>query len=89
MGAADCRHAPCKAPAVDVEHRQRPEIDGIAGELVVDDLAQRVQIAAAMMVERALGIACRARRIVQRDRIELVVGPLGLVAGIAAPENSS
>ena len=26
MRAADCSHAPGKAPAVDVEHRQRPEI---------------------------------------------------------------
>ena len=75
MRAADRGHRPGKAPAVDVEHRQRPQIDGIAVEAMVDDLAQGVEVGSAMVIQRTLRLAGRPGRVVQRDRLELVVRP--------------
>ena len=43
VGAAGGGDRPRKAPAVAVEQRQRPQEDGVALELVGDDLAQGVE----------------------------------------------
>ena len=52
------RDRPGKAPAVAVEHRQRPEIDGMLRHRPHQDIPERVQIGAAMVIDHALGIAC-------------------------------
>ena len=85
VGACQRGDGPCEAPAVAMEHRQRPEIDGVARHAPVDDVRQRVEIRAAMMIDHALGIAGGAGRVVERDRVPFVggVGPfeIGIAAG--------
>ena len=63
---------PGEAPAVAMEHRQRPEIDGMAAHVGGEDIADGQQIRAAMVVDDALGIAGRARRVVERDGVPFV-----------------
>ncbi len=74
MGAGDERDRPGEAPAVAVEHRQRPEIDRMAAHLPGEDVRGRQQIGAAVVIDHALGVAGRAGGVVQRDRIPLVGG---------------
>ena len=85
MRAGDDRQRPRKAPAVAVEHRQRPQIDRVLLHAAGNHVADREQIGAAMMVDDALRIAGRARSVVERDSIPLVVrhppGEIG-VAGV-------
>ncbi len=73
MGAGDDRERPRKAPAVAVEHRQRPQIDRVLAHGAGDDIGQRQQISAAMMIDHAFGVAGCARRIIERDRIPFVL----------------
>ena len=76
---------PGEAPAVAVEHRQRPEVGALGREPGHDDLGERVQVRAAVRVDDALGRPRRARRVVDRDRLLLVLeparGPLGRARG--------
>ena len=65
-------HRPREAPAVAVEHRQRPQVDRVVAELGLDHLAERVQVRAAVRVDDALRAAGRARGVVDRDRLLLV-----------------
>ena len=65
---------PGKTPAVAVEHRQRPEIDRMLAETAGQDIADGVEIGAAMMGDDALGIAGRARGVGQRDGVPFVAG---------------
>src|SRR5690349_13635873 len=53
----DC---PGKAPTVTMEHRQRPEVDAIAGEANLQGFAQSIEIGATMAVHNAFGTARRA-----------------------------
>ena len=48
---------PGKAPAVAMKHRQRPEIHGVPAHVGGDDVSDREQIRAAMVIDDALGIA--------------------------------
>ena len=73
VAPADRGDAPGRAPAVAVEHRQRPEVHGARAVLRVDHLAQRVEVGAAVGVDDALGPAGRARGVVDRDRVQLVL----------------
>ena len=76
VGAADRRDRPRRAPAVAVEHRQRPEVDALGREHGVHDLAERVQVRTAVVVHHALGAPGRPRGVVDRDGGVLVVdGP--------------
>ena len=86
MGAGDHRDRPRKAPAVAVEHRQRPQIDGVLAHVAGEDVADREQVGAAVMIDDALGIAGGAGRVVEADRVPLVVGHLPGEGGIAAFE---
>ena len=70
--AADGRHRPRVAPAVAVEHRQRPEVDAVGGHARLQQLAQAVEIGAAVGVEDALGTAGRAGGVIDGDRLVLV-----------------
>ena len=72
MGAGDDRDRPGEAPAVAVEHRQRPEIDRMAAEIAGDDIGGREQVGAAVVIDHALGIAGGAGGVVQRDGVPFV-----------------
>ena len=54
VGAADGGHGPGGAPAVAVEHGQRPQVDRLGGVVGVDDLAHRVEIGAPVRIQNAL-----------------------------------
>src|SRR5439155_16996168 len=73
VGARDRRHRPREAPAVAVEHRQRPEVVGVEAHPRLDDLAHRVDPGTAMRVHDALGPAGRARSVVDGDGFLLVL----------------
>ena len=65
-------HRPGEAPAVAVEHRQRPQVDRArcrAGRARTS--RERVQVGAAVGVHDALGPAGRAARVVDADRVVL------------------
>ena len=83
IDAGGGRDGPGKAPAVAVEHRQRPEIDRMLAEIARQDVADGVEIGAAVMGDDALGIARGARGVAQRDRVPFVVGQPCDEAGIA------
>ncbi len=76
-------HRPREAPAVAVEHRQRPQVHRVPRHAPVDDVRQRVEIRAAVMVDDALRVAGGAGRVVERDRVPLVRRVLPGVLGIA------
>ena len=76
-------HRPREAPAVAVEHRQRPQVHRMPRHAPVDDVRQRIQVRAAMVIDDALRIAGRAGRVVERDRIPFVGGRLPCEIGIA------
>ncbi|MGY3467361.1 hypothetical protein ACVW0I_004232 [Bradyrhizobium sp. LM6.11] len=56
-------NSPGETPPVAVEHRQRPEINRMLAEIAREDIADGIQICAAMMGHDALGIARGARRV--------------------------
>ena len=90
--AAGRGHRPREAPAVAVEHRQRPQVDRVVAELGLDHLAERVQVRAAVGVDDALRAAGRARGVVDRDRLLLVAQQrrhAGRVAGGDAAARTS
>ena len=74
MGAGHRRDGPGKAPAVAVEHRQRPEINGVVWHRPDQHIGHGIRIGAAVRVDDALGIAGCSRRVVQGDRVPLVHG---------------
>ena len=77
VGARARGDRPREAPAVAVEHRQRPQVDRRArGMSQSRMLLTRVQVGAAVVVDHALRVAGRARGVVQRDRVPFVGGRL-------------
>ena len=72
MGAGDDRQRPGKAPAVAVEHRQRPQIDRMLAHAAGDDVGHRQQISAAVMIDDAFGIAGGAGGVIERDGVPFV-----------------
>ena len=74
---------PGEAPAVAMEHRQRPEIDRMAADIGGEDVAGGEQVRAAMVVDDALGIAGCAGGVVERDRVPLVAGRRSLIGLVA------
>ena len=75
---------PWKTPAVAVEHRQCPQIDRVPGHAGVDGVGVGHQGRAPVMIDDALRVAGGARRVIERDRIPLVVRHRPLEGGIAA-----
>ena len=73
-------------PAAAVEHRQRPQVDAVGREPERERVAERVEIRAAMVIDDALGIAGRARRVEQRERVPLVARARPRERGIAFRE---
>ncbi len=82
------RQCPGEAPAVAVEHRQGPQIDGVLGQLPGEHVVDRIEVGAAMVIDHPLGVARGARGVVQGNRLPLVRRqPAGLVA--VAPGNKA
>ena len=66
-----------------MEHRQRPQIDRVLGHRAGDDITDREQMRAAVMIDDAFGVAGGARRVVERDRVPFVVRHFPGVGGVA------
>ena len=60
-------NGPWKAPAVAVEHRQRPEIDAVRSQVRVEDFGERILIRSAVCIHHTLRLAGRPARIIDRD----------------------
>jgi hypothetical protein len=73
MCAGHDRDRPREAPAVAVEHRQGPEIDASLAHAAGEHVADGEEISAAMVIDHALGVAGRARGVIERDRVPFVV----------------
>src|SRR3984885_2841022 len=73
MAAADSGNSPGRAPPIAMEHGKRPQVDGVGAVLGVKQLTKAVQIRAPMRIHDALGLSCGSRRVVDRDRRELVL----------------
>ena len=73
MPRAHGRHRPGETPAVAVEQRQRPKINGIRPEPVLEHLAQRVQISAPMRVHHAFGSAGGSAGVIDRNHSIFVI----------------
>lgn len=80
VGPAHARQRVDPAPAVAMEHRQRPELDVVVVDAEVGDHVVGVQVAVAMRHHDALGSVGRARGVVDRD--ELVLADLGSGRGL-------
>src|SRR5262249_4687135 len=80
------RDRPWEAPTVAMKHRQGPEIDRMLAEIAREDVADRVQVSAAMMGDDALGIARGTGRVAQRNRVPFVLGHLRHEGGVALRE---
>ena len=74
MGAAHAGDGVHAAPAIAVEHRQRPEFNIVVGDAQVGDQAVGVHVAVAVRHHHALGAGGGAGRVV--DRHEVVLVPL-------------
>ena len=72
-GARNRREGPGEAPAVAVEHRQGPEVDGMVGHVPRDRVGHRVEVRAAVAVDHPLGIAGGAGGVVERKRVPFIV----------------
>ena len=73
-GPADRRQRPREAPPVAVEHRQGPQVDGMMREVPADDVRERVEVRAAVVVDDALRVPGGARGVVEGDGAPFVVG---------------
>ena len=80
------RDRPREAPAVRMEHRQRPQIDRGTRHSPVGQLQQAHQVGAAMAGHDTLRVTGGPRRVVQRDRLPLVEGHDALERRIAFRE---
>jgi hypothetical protein len=60
MRLGERRNGPREAPAVAVEHRQCPQIDRMMPHAPDEDIAERIQIGAAVMINAPLRVASRA-----------------------------
>ena len=84
MGSRHHRNRPGETPAIAVEHRQRPEIDGMPGQVSRQHIARSHEIGAPVMIDHALGISRRARGIVQRNRLPFIGRPKPFKFRVAA-----
>ena len=71
--AAEGSDGPRETPAVAVEHRQRPQVDGIVAEFPDQLVVHRGEVGAAVVVDHALRMAGGARRVVEADGLPLIV----------------
>jgi hypothetical protein len=59
MRSGECRDGPREAPAVAVEHRQGPQTDRMLPHAPDEDIAERVQVGTAVVIDAPLRVACR------------------------------
>ncbi len=85
-GARHQRKGPGKAPAIAVEHGQRPQVHRKVRHGPGDDVADRIDVGTAVVQDDSLGIAGRTRGVVERDRVPFVVGQAPLEIRIAGGE---
>ena len=74
---------PGEGPAVAMEHRQRPEVDRVVRHSPGQDVADRVQMGAAMVVDHALRVARCAGCVAEGNRVPLVGWVLPVIRRIA------
>src|ERR1700731_4138308 len=86
MSAGHRRDRPRKAPAVAVEHWQGPEIDRVVPHAPDENVAERIQIGAAVMIHDPLRITGRTRSVVESNRFPLIFGRLFREGGVASCE---
>ncbi len=72
MRAAGSCHSPGEGPTVAVEHRQAPEIDRLRRKTEGDEVAERIQIGAAVMVDHTLRITGGAGGVEQAYRLPFI-----------------
>ena len=77
------RHRPGEAPAVAVEHGQRPQVDGVLGHVPLQHVADGVGGRAAVVVDHALGVAGGAAGVVERDGVPFVARVLPFEGRVA------
>ncbi len=75
---------PGKAPAVAMEHGQRPQVHRVFGHVPLQHVADGVGGGAPVVVDHALGVAGGAAGVVERNRIPLVGGQAPDKGGVAA-----
>ena len=80
------RDRPREAPAVGVEHRQRPEEDGARRDVPRQNLADGHHPRAAVVIDDTLRVARGSRRVIERDRLPLVADRRSLEVGRALSE---
>ncbi len=78
------RERPGKAPAVAVEHRQRPKIARMHTHVPGQHVAEGEQIGASVMIDDAFRIARGPRGVIQRNGVPFVVRQFPVVIRIAA-----
>ena len=81
MGGASRGRRPGEAPAIAVEHGQRPQVDAVGGEPGVERGCERLQVGAAVVVHDALGPAGRAAGVADGQQPALVLAGDGGRAG--------
>ena len=74
MRSGDDRDRPREAPAVAMEHRQRPQIHRMLAEIARQNIADGIEISAAVMGHDALRVTRGARGIAQRNRVPFIAG---------------
>ena len=72
MRTAHGHHRPREAPAVAMEHRQGPQIDGFRRHRPGHDVSDGLEKSAAMVIDHALRVSGRAGCVVERDRVAFV-----------------
>jgi len=63
---------PGKTPAIAMEHRQRPEIDRMLAEIAGEDVADGVEVGAAVVGHDALGITRGPRGVAERNGVPFI-----------------
>jgi hypothetical protein len=66
MRPGECGDRPRKAPAVAVEHRQGPQIDRMMPHAPDENIAERIQTGAAMVIDDTLRVPGGAGSVVGR-----------------------
>ncbi len=74
MRAGQQRHRPGEAPAVAMEHGQRPQVARILRHGPGDDVAHGVEVGAPVVRDHALGVARGAAGVAHGDGVPLVGG---------------
>ena len=82
------RHRPRKAPAVAMEHGQRPQIGRVLGHVPLQNVRDRVGGRAPVVVDHALGVARGATGVVQRNRVPFIAGQAPRKVGITTGHKS-